>query len=85
MRSTGREDDLLAEEARRIFRAEMERRGYTFKQLAERLAENTDGEAEEVQALINKVSRGRFTFAFFIRAMRAMGVTVVGISPVDLA
>jgi hypothetical protein len=83
MRPTGKEDDRLAEEARRILRAEMERRGYTFRALAEKLAADGQGHAEEPQALTNKVNRGRFTFAFFLRAMRAMGATTVGISPVE--
>jgi hypothetical protein len=83
MRPTGKEDDRLAEEARRILRAEMERRGYTFRQLAEKLAEDGGDEAEAPQALTNKVNRGRFTFAFFLRAMRAMGATTVSIGPVD--
>ncbi len=83
MRSTGREDDRLADEARRILRAEMERRGYTFRRLAEKLAEDGQGDAEGAQALTNKVNRGRFTFAFFLRAMRAMGATTVGIGPIE--
>ncbi len=61
----------------------MERRGYTFRQLAEKLAEDGGDEAEAPQALTNKVNRGRFTFAFFLRAMRAMGATTVSIGPVD--
>lgn len=83
MGSTGREDDVLAVEARRIFRAEMERRGYTFKRLAEKLAEAGDSESEGPQALTNKVNRGRFTFAFFLRAMRAMGAATVSLGSVD--
>jgi hypothetical protein len=83
MKSTGREEDLLAEEARRILKAEMKRRGFSFKALAEKLAEDGAGEAESVQTLINKVNRGRFTFAFFLRAGRAMGVSSIAISSLD--
>jgi hypothetical protein len=83
MKSTGREDDLLAEEAKRILKAEMERRGFTFRALSEKLAEDSDAEAEAVQSLINKVNRGRFTFAFFLRAVRAMGVSDIRVQPVD--
>lgn len=79
MKSTGREEDLLAEEARRILKAEMKRRGFSFKALAEKLAADGSGDAESVQTLINKVNRGRFTFAFFLRAGRAMGVSTVSI------
>lgn len=80
MKSTGREEDLLAEEARRILKAEMKRRGISFRVLAEKLATDGSGEAESVQTLINKVNRGRFTFAFFLRAARAMGVSTVSIA-----
>lgn len=83
MRSTGKEDERLAEEARRILRAEMERRGYTFTRLSEKLAADGQGMAEAPQALTNKVNRGRFTFAFFLRAMRAMGATTVSVGPIE--
>jgi hypothetical protein len=72
---TGRTDDELAEEARRILRAEMVRRGYSFQQLAEALAAlDPEAPVESVRVLTNKVNRGRFTFAFFLRAIAAMGV-----------
>lgn len=64
----------MADEARQILRAEMVRRGYSFKMLAEALAEQQGGgPIESVQSLTNKVNRGRFSFAFFLRAARAMG------------
>ncbi len=78
-RITGKEDDLMANEARQILRAEMIRRGYSFKMLAEALAEQQGGAPiESVQSLTNKVNRGRFSFAFFLRAARAMGVQSLG-------
>jgi hypothetical protein len=77
-RHTGREDEVLADEARRILRAEMLRRGYSFKQLAEALeAQKDGGPVESVQTLTNKVNRGRFSFAFFLRVARAMGITSI--------
>ncbi len=79
--TTGREDELFAAEAKRILKAEMERREYSFKLLAQAL--EADGDTSEtVQTLINKVNRGRFSFAFFLRAVRAMGVTAVNVEPV---
>ncbi len=84
MATTGREDDRFAEEAKRILKSEMERRGYTFKALAAALAADGDGDAEAVQTLINKVNRGRFTFAFFVRAARAMGVNTLSVASVDV-
>ena len=59
----------------------MKRRGFTFKQLAAAMEANGDASFESVQTLINKVSRGRFSFAFFLRATRAMGVFSVDIGP----
>lgn len=78
---TGKEDDLMADEARQILRAEMVHRGYSFKMLAEALAEQQGGgPIESVQSLTNKVNRGRFSFAFFLRAARAMGVSSLELS-----
>jgi hypothetical protein len=72
---TGREDDLLADEARRILRAEMVRRGFSYKQLADGLALlHPEAPRESVQSLTNKVNWGRFSFAFFLRAAQAMGL-----------
>ena len=77
-RVTGREPELMADEARRILRAEMVRCGFSYKMLAEALAEQQgSGPIESVQSLTNKVNRGRFSFAFFLRAARAMGVPFV--------
>jgi hypothetical protein len=67
------------EEARRILRAEMQRRGVTYKMLAARLHEA--GESESERNLISRISRGTFSFAFAIRALRAMGATQVDIRP----
>ena len=80
-RRGGRETDPLASEARRILRAEMMRRGFTFKRLAFALQAAGDGDIESVQTLINKANRGRFSFAFLLRACRAMGMTTLDIRP----
>ena len=85
MAATGREDDLLVAEARRILKSEMQRRDFSFKQLADALQADGTGETETVQTLINKVNRGRFSFAFFLRATRAMGVKTVSVAAVDSA
>lgn len=71
----------MADEARRILRAEMVRRDVTFKGLADALNARGDGPQESVQTLINKVNRGRFSFAFLIRCCRAMGVGNVRLEP----
>lgn len=72
----------MATEATRVLRAEMARRGINFKQLAEALAAlEGHGSAESVQVLSNKINRGRFSFAFFLRAIKAMGIQLKLESP----
>lgn len=58
----------------------MERYEYSYKDLADALGATAEGQTESVQALINKVNRGRFSFAFFLRACRAMGVQTVDVT-----
>lgn len=72
----------MAAEARLIFRAEMARRNFTFKRLAAALEAQGEGPVGSVQTLINKVNRGRFSFAFLVRAARAMGVTSIDLRPI---
>lgn len=79
IRSAQERDELLFEEATRLVRAEMVRRGLSFKQLAEAMAQR-EGEVESVQTLINKVNRGRFSFAFLLRVCRAMGIATLDVS-----
>ena len=78
-RFSGREDEPLAAEATHILRMEMHQRRISYKELAEAMSRLTDGPTESAQALTNKVNRGRFSFAFFVRACRAMGVTRIEI------
>ena len=49
----------------------MIRQGFTYDQLAQRLGEM--GEAETAANLRNKMSRGRFTAAFFLQCLSALG------------
>ena len=79
-RSTGKDPEPLAREAKKILRAAMERHDYSYKDLAAALGATAEGQTESVQALINKVNRGRFSFAFFLRACRAMGIQTVDVA-----
>ena len=81
-RFSGKEDERLAEQAEYILRLEMQKRQFSYKELAEAMSRLNDGPTESVQALTNKVNRGRFSFAFFLRACRAMGVASVEIKDV---
>ena len=61
----------------------MARRDFSYKQLVvalERLGYEKISEGN----LISRISRGTFTFAFAIDVLRAMGATVIDISPVDM-
>ena len=80
--ASGRESEALTDEAKRIVRAEMLRRDFSFKRLAAALDASGGGPTESVQTLINKVNRGRFSFAFFLRVARAMGMTSVDVRPI---
>ena len=58
-------------EARRIVRAELVRRGITYKGLAARLV--AIGVKETQRSIANKMSRGTFTFVFVLKCLRAIG------------
>jgi hypothetical protein len=73
----------MALEATRIIRAEMERRGTSYKRLAAALAARAGGEVESEQQLINKINRGRFSFAFVLRVCEAMGIANLNVARVE--
>lgn len=62
-------------EARRIVRAELVRRGMTYDRLARGL--QAIGVEQTERAIANKLSRGTFSFVFFLQCMKAMGVNHV--------
>lgn len=61
--------------ARGVIRAEMARQNVTYAQLVERLA--AIGVNESERNLRNKVSRGKFTAAFMLDCLLAMGVSEI--------
>lgn len=75
---TGREacamksDDEWVNLVKGTLRAEMTRRGITYEQLAERLAEL--GVSDTPVNLRNKVARGGFSAVFFVQCLKAAGV-----------
>lgn len=70
--------------ARNMLRAELMRKGISYARLVEAL--DAIGIAETEAAIKNKVSRGRFTFVFFLQAMAAIGVEWMQVPTVaDLA
>ncbi len=58
-----------------LLKAELKRKGVTYAQLAERLAEI--GVHENERNLNNKISRGGFTAAFLLECLEAIGVKEV--------
>lgn len=58
-----------------LLKAEMARRGVTYKGLVDKLA--AIGISETEANLRNKVSRGGFTAAFFVQCLTALGATTL--------
>ncbi len=60
-------------QAKGIVRSELGRRGVTYAKLAVLL--QTAGINETQTSLANKISRGTFSFVFFLQVMRTIGAT----------
>ena len=60
-----------SDDTKRLLRAEMARRGLTYDQLTEKLA--AIGVKDTAVNIRNKVARGKFTAAFLIQCLTAMG------------
>ncbi|WP_349363442.1 MAG: DUF6471 domain-containing protein [Roseitalea porphyridii] len=58
--------------AANLLKAELKRKGVTYAQLVEKLAEI--GVNEKEANVKNKLSRGKFTAAFFLQCLTAIGV-----------
>jgi len=56
---------------KRILKAELTRRGISYRELAERL--QAIGVKDNERNISNKISRGSFTAAFLIQVMDAIG------------
>lgn len=66
------------EKAANLLKAEIKRRGLTYAQVVEKLAEI--GVSEDERNLRNKLSRGKFTAAFMLQCLAAVGATSLGLS-----
>ncbi len=58
--------------AKNLLKGELKRRGITYANLAEKLAEI--GVSENERNLNNKISRGGFTAAFLLQCLAVIGV-----------
>lgn len=63
------------QEARRLLRAQLALKDVTYKGLSRALL--SVGVDENPKALANKITRGTFSFSFFLQCMRALDVDVV--------
>jgi hypothetical protein len=68
-------DDQWVTLVKGILRAEMTRRGMTYEQLAEKLADVAVNDT--AVNIRNKVARGGFSAVFFVQCLRAMGCSTV--------
>jgi hypothetical protein len=65
-------EDEWSDDVKRLLRVEMTRRGVTYEQLSEKLA--TIGIGDSPVNVRNKVARGKFTAAFLVQCLMALGV-----------
>jgi hypothetical protein len=70
-------EDKWAEQAKRMVRAEMVRRGVTYGNLSERLA--ALGVHDTPVNMRNKIARGKFTATFMIQVMEALGAKTLAL------
>lgn len=66
-----------------VLRAELARQGVTYRQLAAALTQI--GVAETERSIASKLSRGSFSFAFYLQCMRALGRTDFRVDITDVS
>lgn len=62
--------DFYAMQAKALVKDLRERRGLPYKELARRL--EAEGETVDVQVLINRVNKGKYSFGFALQLLAAM-------------
>ena len=65
--------------AANLLKAEIKRKGLTYAQVIERMEAN--GISENERNLRNKLSRGKFTAAYFLQVLEAVGVFEMRLEP----
>ena len=61
--------------AKNLLKAELKRRGVSYRELAEKLT--AMGIPESERNIANKISRGGFTGAFLLQCLTAVGATTI--------
>lgn len=64
-----------AVKAKNLLKAELKRKGVSYRELAMKLTEMGTEMGE--QSVANKISRGGFSAAFFLQCLTAIGTTTV--------
>ena len=67
----GMADDAAVTRVKNLLKAELKRRGVSYRDLADRLT--ASGLPESERNLANKIARGTFTAAFFVQCLTAVG------------
>lgn len=68
-------DDVWTPRVKNLLKAELKRRGVSYRELAEKLG--AMGIAETERNIANKIARGGFTAAFFLQCLVAVGATTL--------
>lgn len=74
-------DDIWAERAKGLLKAELKRRNLGYRDLAEKLT--ASGTPESERNLANKISRGAFTASFLLQCLAVIGCSTVHLEPVE--
>ncbi len=73
-------DSDWQEHVKGLLKAELKRRGISYKELAEKLGKL--GVSESDRNIANKLARGGFSAVFLIQCLSAIGCDTVHLSPV---
>ena len=68
-------DDDWTPRVKNLLKAELKRRGVSYRELAEKLT--AMGIPESERNIANKIARGGFTAAFFVQCLVAVGATTL--------
>ena len=66
------------EHAKNLLKAELQRRGISYKSLADKL--KADGINETYNSINNKMSRGTFSFVFALQCFKVIGAEEIRVS-----
>jgi protein subunit release factor A len=68
-------DDVWTPRVKNLLKAELKRRGVSYRELAQKLTDM--GIPESERNIANKIARGGFTAAFFVQCLVAVGATSI--------